>query len=131
MENCYTKDHKRTIKSCNCILSIKNNDNIPKLCALISNLCLSTSKFKNQYLKEVVGASFATSSFVKSHNPYTYRLLALESKFLLCKHTLCILLGISRYKFSSIIKSYSVKVRLEHDTKGMSYNRLNIKELKT
>ena len=120
MENCYTKDHKGTMKSCNCILSIKNNLNMPKLCALISNLCLSTSEFKNHYFKEVVGAGFATLSFIKSYIPCTYHLLASEPKFLLCKYTLRILLDIGRYKFNSIIKSYGVIVRLEYSTKGIS-----------
>ena len=103
---------------------------MPKLCTLINDLCLSTSEFKNHYFKEVVGTSFVTLSFIKLHNPCTYRPLALEAKFLLCKHTLCILLDISRHKFSSIIKSYSVTVRLEYGIKSISYNRLNIKYLK-
>ena len=87
-----------------------------------------TSEFKTHYLKEVVGASFAISSFIKLYNPCTCRLLVSEPKFLLCKYTLRILLGIGRYKFNSIIKSYGVTVRLEHGTKSISYNRLNIKK---
>ena len=67
-------------------------------------------------------------SFIKSYNPCTYHLLALEPNFLLYKHTLRILLDISRHKFKSIIKSYSLAVRLENGTKGVSYNRLKIKD---
>ena len=82
MGNRYIKDHNRTMKLCNGILSIKNNDNVPKLCTLISDLCLSTSEFKNQYLKEVVGAGFAALSFIKSCNSCTYRSLVSEPRFL-------------------------------------------------
>ena len=83
MGNRYIKDHNRTMKLCNGILSIKNNDNVPKLCALISDLCLSTSEFKNYYFKEVVSTCFAALSFIKSHNSCTYHPLASESTFLL------------------------------------------------
>ena len=94
-ENCFSKEHKLTAKSCSWILFIKHNNNVLKLGALIGDLCLSAPEFKNYYLKEVVGASFAASFVMKLHNPHAYRLSASEPDFALCKHTLHVLLGIS------------------------------------
>ena len=130
-ENCFSKEHKRTIKSCNCILSVKYDDNVPKLCTLIGDLCLSTSEFKNHYFKEVIGAGFAASSFIKCHNPRTYRPLASEPDFALCKHALRLLLDIGLRKFKGIVKNYGIAVRLEHGAKGIACDRLGIKELKS
>ena len=90
-ENCVSKEHKYAIKLYNCIHSIKHNHNVRKVYVLISNLYLSTSKFKNHYFKEVLSASFTTLFCMKCHNPYTYYLLASESNFILYKHTLCLL----------------------------------------
>ena len=68
-ENYCNNDHKYTLKSCNYIFLLKDENNAPKILKLIGNLCISSSEFKNYYLKEVVGASFAASSLVKSYNP--------------------------------------------------------------
>ena len=130
-QNCYDNDHKRVLKSCNRILSLKDENNIPKLCILIGDLCISSSDFKNHYFKEVVGAGFAISTFMKSHNSRTYRPLASELNFVLYKHTIWILLGISIFKFNTITKNYGITARLEYGTKGITYDRLGIKVLKT
>ena len=36
-ENCYDHDHKRVLKSCNCILLLKDDNNTQKLCSSIKH----------------------------------------------------------------------------------------------
>jgi len=130
VENCFDNDHKRILKLCNFILTLKDENNMPKLCTLIGDLYISSSDFKNHYFKEVIGAGFATSSFMKSHNPRIYRPLASKPDFVLCKHTVRMLLDTGYYKCKVITKNYGTTVRLEHGTKGITYDRLGIKVLK-
>ena len=68
---------------------------------------------------------------MKCHNPYTYYLLASESNFILYKYTLCLLLDISLQKSKGIVKNYYITVRLDYGTKGITYDGLGIKELKS
>ena len=102
-----------------------------KICKIIGDLCTSSSEFKNHYFKEVVGASFSASSFVKSCISCTYRLLASESDFVLHKDAMQMLLDISFQKFESITKNHSTVAKSEHGAKGISFDRLGAKVLKT
>lgn len=61
----------------------------------------------------------------------TYRPLAFETDFALCKHTLRLLLDIGLRKFKGIVKNYGIAVRLDYGTKGVSYDRLGIEDLKS
>ena len=104
------------LKVCDYIALPNNASNMHKICKIIGDLCTSSSEFKNHYFKEVVGASFAASTFMKSHNPCTYRPLASELNFLLSKHTLYVSLYIGKCKFRTIIKKYGTTVKFEHRT---------------
>ena len=116
--------------SYNYLLSTVQEDNLPKLCILVRDLCLSTSKFKNYYFREVVASGFTAASFMKIYNLQTYYLIVSKPDFLLYKHTLYSVLDIGMRKFKGIIKNYGTIVKLEYSNKEISYNRLSIKNLK-
>ena len=106
------------------------NNYLLKLFIVIDDLPTCVSEFRKYYFREVVEYRFAATSFIKVCNPYTYYSIALELNFMICEHTLCVVLGIRVRTFEGILESYGSTVNLEHSLKGFKYNRLSIKSFK-
>ena len=104
--------------------------NLTKLWIVIGKLCVCAIEFRKYYFREVVESRFATISFMKSHNSHTYYPITSESEFMLYKYTLRAVLHTRFRMFKHILKSYGSIVKLEYSTKGISYNRLRINNLK-
>ena len=64
---------------------------------------------------------------MESWNSHTYYSIALEPHFVLCEHTLYVVLDIEIRIFKGILRSYSSIVKLEYNLKDIKYERLSIK----
>ena len=89
---------------------------------MIDDLSITTTDFRNHYFREVVSTGFAATSFIKLHNSRTFRAIALESDFVLCKRIMHLVLDIGSHKMKSINKSYGSIVKVQYANAGVNYD---------